>query len=296
MTNLNDNSSNDNDTPVSMIDFGKGMQTMMESFKTCTERIKIKNSKVMSHNIKETKIIRDIFREFVKDSLKFNGHLENYSLDVLFFVKCFKDPNNYSDYDISILCEDLLEKSRNNYEQSKELKDKIRVEEGSEESGIYDKLIKIQNSLLEHKTNIQNEIKSDKKSALVPKGGGLISACSRYIISLFFDVKDLYLKLEESAMVKVFDKNISSIIVEIGKIETFWDMQVKRIEYLINNLQSGRNIKRSRIVHNLEQKWKNVEKECQIYNRVMKELLVKDGLVSIMTRTPLKNYDADFGE
>ncbi|PKY25368.1 hypothetical protein RhiirB3_246333 [Rhizophagus irregularis] len=277
--NVNDLFSDDN-VQASMMEFGKGMQKVMINFQDCTEKIKARRSRfsAISDHIKETKRLRNIFRQFVKESLKFNEHLSNYSLDILFFVKCFKDYDNYSDEDILELMYDLLEKSQENHDLSKELKNKIKADD---ESGINDQLINIQNSLSGHIGKIKDEINREKISALIPKGEGIVSATTRYFIALFFDVKNLYLKLDEIFTIKDFDNSLTSIILEISKIETFWDMQSERIKYLIDNLSSGRDIQRQRVVHNLEKKWKNVGKECQIYNRVMRDVLNRDRLICI---------------
>ncbi|CAB4393456.1 unnamed protein product [Rhizophagus irregularis] len=275
--NVNDLFSDDN-VQASMMEFGKGMQKVMINFQDCTEKIKARRSRfsAISDHIKETKRLRNIFSQFVKESLKFNERLSNYSLDILFFVKCFKDYDNYSDEDILELMYDLLEKSQENHDLSKELKNKIKADD---ESGINDQLINIQNSLSGHIGKIKDEINREKISALIPKGEGIVSATTRYVIALFFDVKNLYLKLDEIFTIKDFDNSLTSIILEISKIETFWDMQSERIKYLIDNLSSGRDIQRQRVVHNLEEKWKNVGKECQIYNRVMRDVLNRDRLI-----------------
>ncbi|GBC21723.1 hypothetical protein GLOIN_2v190066 [Rhizophagus irregularis DAOM 181602=DAOM 197198] len=204
-TNVTDLFSDDN-VQASMMEFGKGMQKVMVNFQNCTERIKIGRSSAISDHIRETRRLRDTFRQFVEDSLEFNERLSNYSLDILFFIKCFKDFDNYSDEVVLGLMHDLLEKSRENHELSKELKKKIKTDD---ESGINDR--------------INSE----------------------------------------------------------SKIETFWGMQTERIKYLIDNLESGRDINRQRAVHNIEQKWKNVEKECQIYNRAMNDVLTRDRLICI---------------
>ncbi|PKC01124.1 hypothetical protein RhiirA5_402956 [Rhizophagus irregularis] len=281
--NVNDLFSDDN-VQASMMEFGKGMQKVMINFQDCTEKIKARRSRfsAISDHIKETKRLRNIFRQFVKESLKFNEHLSNYSLDILFFVKCFKDYDNYSDEDILELMYDLLEKSQENHDLSKELKNKIKADD---ESGINDQLINIQNSLSGHIGKIKDEINREKISALIPKGEGIVSATTRYFIALFFDVKNLYLKLDEIFTIKDFDNSLTSIILEISKIETFWDMQSERIKYLIDNLSSGRDIQRQRVVHNLEKKWKNVGKECQIYNRVMRDVLNRDRLICIEVKS-----------
>ncbi|RGB41392.1 hypothetical protein C1646_685657 [Rhizophagus diaphanus] len=282
-SNVNDLFSDDK-VQASMMEFGKGMKKVMINFQDCTEKIKARRSRssAISDHIKETKRLRNIFRQFVKESLDFNERLSNYSLDILFFVKCFKDYDNYSDEAILELMYDLLEKSQENHDLSKELKNKIKADD---ESGINDQLIKIQNSLPGHIGKIKDEINREKISALIPKGEGIVSATTRYFIALFFDVKNLYLKLDEIFTIKDFDNSLTSIILEIGKIETFWDAQTERIKYLIDNLSSGRGIQRERVVHNLEQKWKNVGNECQIYNRVMRDVLNRDRLIFIEVKS-----------
>ncbi|CAB4473918.1 unnamed protein product [Rhizophagus irregularis] len=173
-TNVTDLFSDDN-VQASMMEFGKGMQKVMVNFQNCTERIKIGRSSAISDHIRETKRLRDTFRQFVNDSLEFNERLSNYSLDILFFIKCFKDFDNYSDEVVLGLMHDLLEKSRENHELSKELKNKIKTDD---ESGINDRLIKIQNSLPGRIETINEEINRKKMSALIPKARSkLFGAC-----------------------------------------------------------------------------------------------------------------------
>jgi hypothetical protein len=272
----NNDNNNDDNVPVSMMEFGKGMQKIMINFQNCTDRINIRRSGAISDHIREIRRLRNMFREFVNDSLRINERLSYYSLDILFFIECFKDSDNYSDEVILELMNDLLEKSRENHGLSKELKNRIKSDD---EPGINDHLIRIQNSLPGHIDNINEEINRERVSALIPRGNGLASALTRYVVSIFFDVRHLYRKLDEIVTIKDFNDNLNSIILQIGKTETFWSMQIQRIEYLINNLRSGRGIQRERVVYNLEQKWKNVEKECQIYDRVMNDVLNRDRLI-----------------
>src|ERR1043166_8492996 len=78
-------SSNDNqdDMDINMINFGNSLKFVIESFKMCTEKIKFKDEFMIKH-IEAIKKHRISFREFMKDSLKFNDRLEDYSYDILF--------------------------------------------------------------------------------------------------------------------------------------------------------------------------------------------------------------------
>ncbi|PKY48617.1 hypothetical protein RhiirA4_464260 [Rhizophagus irregularis] len=89
-------------TKVMCILDDKKMKRIMKKFKNCTE---IKNSNILTKQVKGVKKLYEIFREFIKDSLDFNKRLKNYSLDILFFTECFND-NNCSDEDIlnNLIC------------------------------------------------------------------------------------------------------------------------------------------------------------------------------------------------
>ncbi|GBC08393.1 hypothetical protein RclHR1_08080007 [Rhizophagus clarus] len=273
----NDELFNNCDAQISMIEFGRGMRKLMINFQNCTERPRRYNA--ISDHIRETRRLRNMFRVLVRDSLEFNRRLSDYSLDISFFVRCFNNPDDYSDDDILVLLDGLLERARENLELSRELKGRIRNEDGS---GINDVLFQIQNSLPGRVDEINDEISEElnrrRLSALIPRGNNLVSAVVRYTIAFFIDVRRIYHKLDDIVTIKDFDDSLTSIILGVGKIENFWETQTERIEYLIGNLGTGRHIERQRVVFNLEQKWKNVERECQIYNRVMNDVLNRDRL------------------
>src|SRR5207244_2958138 len=73
-----------------MIDFGKKMKTIMENFKNCTEKVKIKNSMIMINHIEKVKEFHNIFSEFIKDSLKFNDELIRIQNSLQENIKDFK--------------------------------------------------------------------------------------------------------------------------------------------------------------------------------------------------------------
>ncbi|PKK68720.1 hypothetical protein RhiirC2_749685 [Rhizophagus irregularis] len=160
-------------------------------------------------------------------------------------------------------------------------------------------LIKIQNSL----RNFENVIASDER-ALVSYKGDTFYAVYFFVISnlaKFTKMKvceeavretekwieekkkeiksQLNNKRSELNMINLFDDNLKAIISGIGSIKTFWGIQIENIEYITKNLEKfgeGQSIQRRRIVHILEQKWKNVERECQIYNKAMNDVLNND--------------------
>ncbi|CAB4436898.1 unnamed protein product [Rhizophagus irregularis] len=113
---------------IRMID-DKKMKMIMNKFKYCTEEIQIKHSNMVIEHVEEVKKLYGIFQKFVKNSLDFNKRLENYSLSILFFTKCFND-SNYSEEDILILLNDLLAESKENHKLAKDLENKLFLDEG----------------------------------------------------------------------------------------------------------------------------------------------------------------------
>ncbi|RIA80992.1 hypothetical protein C1645_791470, partial [Glomus cerebriforme] len=84
--------------------------------------------------------------------------------------------------------------------------------------------------------------------------------------------------------IKLFSNDLNSVILEIGTIETFWILQIERIDYLIKNLEkfnTGKRYKKDQIIETIEKRWKDVERECQIYAHSMRDLLNKDALLSL---------------
>jgi hypothetical protein len=97
--------------------------------------------------------------------------------------------------------------------------------------------------------------------------------------------KNLSIEVDELIEnIKLFSINLISIVTEIGKIETFWESQIERIKELIKYLETFKEVekrhKRDHIVYSIEKEWKDVERECQIYSHVMKDLLNKEKLSS----------------
>ncbi|CAB4473917.1 unnamed protein product [Rhizophagus irregularis] len=222
--------------------------------------------------------------------------------------------NNYSGEDILILLNDLLAESKENHKLAKDLENKLFLDEGDGgiikglknflnrifgDKRIMNELIKIQNSL----RNFENVIASDER-ALVSYKGDTFYAVYFFVISnlaKFTKMKvceeavreaekwiegkkkeiksQLNNKRSELNMINLFDDNLRAIISGIGSIKTFWGIQIENIEYITKNLEKfgeGQSIQRRRIVHILEQKWKNVERECQIYNKAMNDVLNND--------------------
>ncbi|CAB4393454.1 unnamed protein product [Rhizophagus irregularis] len=266
---------------IRMID-DKKMKMIMNKFKYCTEEIQIKHSNMVIEHVEEVKKLYGIFQKFVKNSLDFNKRLENYSLK--------------------------------NHKLAKDLENKLFLDEGDGgiikglknflnrifgDKRIMNELIKIQNSL----RNFENVIASDER-ALVSYKGDTFYAVYFFVISnlaKFTKMKvceeavretekwieekkkeiksQLNNKRSELNMINLFDDNLKAIISGIGSIKTFWGIQIENIEYITKNLEKfgeGQSIQRRRIVHILEQKWKNVERECQIYNKAMNDVLNND--------------------
>ncbi|CAB4436825.1 unnamed protein product [Rhizophagus irregularis] len=272
-------------TKVMCILDDKKMKRIMKKFKNCTE---IKNSNILTKQVEGVKKLYEIFREFIKDSLDFNKRLKNYSLDILFFTECFND-NNCSDEDILVLLKDLLKESKKNHGLAKELERRLFVDE--EDGG--------------HILDFKTKINSEEKVLISYEGGVFYSLCIGILLKVasLIDIVTNEKSIEEAViniaenwlegereeirnqlknnqnelnMINLFDDNLKTIIIGVGKIRTFWNAQIEIIEYLIENLErfgKGQHIQRRRIVRVLEQRWKNVERECQIYNEAMNDLL-----------------------
>ncbi|GES87543.1 hypothetical protein GLOIN_2v1505070 [Rhizophagus clarus] len=100
-------------------------QTVVENFKKCSEDITIDNSEIMTITNKAIGEQREIFREFIEASIKSSNNLSSFSIDILFFVECFKNVDQFSNEENLDLLRDLLEKSERNYKSTKELKNII---------------------------------------------------------------------------------------------------------------------------------------------------------------------------
>ncbi|GBC09268.1 hypothetical protein RclHR1_08720011 [Rhizophagus clarus] len=95
--------------------------------------------------------------------------------------------------------------------------------------------------------------------------------------------KELNIEVNELIeKIKSFSTNLNSIVGAIGNIETFWQNQIERIKVLIKELEGfkeeKKRYKKDQIVNAIEKKWKDVERECQIYSLVMKDLLNEEKL------------------
>ncbi|CAB5190795.1 hypothetical protein RhiirA5_485068 [Rhizophagus irregularis] len=93
--------------------------------------------------------------------------------------------------------------------------------------------------------------------------------------------KELDIEVDELVKkIKLFTKNLNLMINEIRTIETFWENQIERIDDLIKKLkgfkEAEKRHKKDAIVNSIEKKWKDVERECQIYSKVMKDMLNKE--------------------
>ncbi|CAB4436899.1 unnamed protein product [Rhizophagus irregularis] len=306
-------------TKVMCILDDKKMKRIMKKFKNCTE---IKNSNILTKQVKGVKKLYEIFREFIKDSLDFNKRLKNYSLDILFFTECFND-NNCSDEDILVLLKDLLKESKKNHGLAKGLERRLFVDEedggfmkelknlidiifvDKRNEGIMNELKKINSSLQGHILDFKTKINSEEKVLISYEGGVFYSLCIGILLKVasLIDIVTNEKSIEEAViniaenwlegkreeirnqlknnqnelnMINLFDDNLKTIIIGVGKIRTFWNAQIEIIEYLIENLErfgKGQHIQRRRIGRVLEQRWKNVERECQIYNEAMNDLL-----------------------
>jgi hypothetical protein len=100
-------------------------RTIVENFRKCTEDIIIDNSEIMTIVNQAIGEQREIFREFIEASIKSNDNLSTFSVDILFFIECFKNADRYSNEEILDLLRDLLEESEKNYDLTKELKNMI---------------------------------------------------------------------------------------------------------------------------------------------------------------------------
>ncbi|PKY31055.1 hypothetical protein RhiirB3_488084 [Rhizophagus irregularis] len=171
--------------------------------------------------------------------------------------------------------------------------------------GIMNELKKIKSSLQGHILDFKTKINSEEKVLISYEGGVFYSLCIGILLKVasLIDLVTNEKSYEEAViniaencleeereeirnqlknnqnelnMINLFDDNLKTIIIGVGKIRTFWNAQIEIIEYLIENLErfgKGQHIQRRRIVRVLEQRWKNVERECQIYNEAMNDLL-----------------------
>jgi hypothetical protein len=360
--------SNDNnpfrrdDMPINMINFGKKSQLVMGNFKKCCEEIKFDNSEIMTCMVFLIKEQRKIFRKFAESSIKFSDKLLDYSIDLLFFVDCFKD-KRYSDDECLELLNDLLIKSKENSRLIKDLKkmiiNKVEIENTgttfediisnkSRDTGINEKLTLIQSFLPKYAEVIKKHpslIDSDKVSKIEQEktlrkihlehgfassviglvfcvGAGLFTlgagapvaaAAATVTVSdvllsisagsnLYSAVKLVKVKGKDKAIndlgkklkieadeliekVKLFSKSLESIILEINMFEIFWETQIERIDYLIKNLKGFKKTEKrhfkAKIINSIEKRWKDVERECQIYSHEMKDLLIRDGYTKV---------------
>ncbi|CAB4440070.1 unnamed protein product [Rhizophagus irregularis] len=325
------------DIPISMINFGKKSQLVMENFKKCCEEFKFDNSEKMTSIAQVVKEQRKIFREFAEVSIKYSDNLLDYSIDLLFFVDCFKD-ERYSDDEFLELLNDLLIKSRENHRLIKDLKKIISNKDTIlGDVGINEKLTAVQNFLPtyieeikkcpglinpDNISKIEEEItllKNQAKSGiafsaiglvcigvgLIAPPAGAVMAVSDVLLGISNGsnlynsikliktnkkIKDLTKKLsievdELIEKIKLFSNSLESIILEISTFEIFWENQVEKIDYLIKNLrgfnETERRHNKDKIVNSIEKKWKDVERECQLYSHEMKDLLIRDEYIKV---------------
>ncbi|RIA91652.1 hypothetical protein C1645_875298 [Glomus cerebriforme] len=161
-------------------------QTVIENFKKCTQKITIENSEVMTIANQSIENQRNVFREFIEASIQSSNYLADFSIDILFFVECFRN-RQFSNEEMVDLLKDLLEKSERNYRLTKELKNilsKGTMEEEindpeimnrlntileDENIGMKEKLTRIHNILKEYIDNIEespHNIDSVQKSRI----------------------------------------------------------------------------------------------------------------------------------
>ncbi|CAB4477124.1 unnamed protein product [Rhizophagus irregularis] len=120
-------------------------QTIEENFKKCSEDIMINNSEIMTIVNQAIGEQREVFREFIKASVKSSDDLLTFSVDILFFVECFRNPDQYTNEENLYLLTDLLEESEKNYESTKELKNIISretIRKETDETEVREKLNK----------------------------------------------------------------------------------------------------------------------------------------------------------
>ncbi|CAB4477127.1 hypothetical protein RhiirA5_499684 [Rhizophagus irregularis] len=162
-------------------------QTIVTNFKKCSEDIIIDNSEIMTVINQAIGEQREVFREFIEASIKSSNNLSAFSIDILFFVECFKNTDQFSNEENLDLLRDLLEKSERNYKTTKELKNIISKGTGKEEInetefkeklniilddgtiGMKEKLTKIHNFLKEYIDDINrspHKIDSVQKSSV----------------------------------------------------------------------------------------------------------------------------------
>ncbi|GBB95734.1 hypothetical protein RclHR1_02600003 [Rhizophagus clarus] len=343
------------DIPFNMINFGKKSQLIMENFKNCCEEIKFDNNEIMTYVVILIKEQRKIFRKFAEDSIKLSDNLLDYSIDLLFFIDCFKD-NRYSDDELLELLNDLLIKSKENHRMVKDLKKVIINKDEIENTdtipkdniknkprsvGIKDKLIDVQNFLPEYveiikkypgsispdyiskiKKEITQKCNRKKRSlfsstvALVScVGAGILIACAPAAVTVatvgtvISFVSNIYsyfnlfkarrndktinclvkkLKVEADELVKkieLFSGSLETIVLEIITFEIFWENQIEKIDFLIKNLggfkKTEKRHNKDKIINSIEKKWKDVERECQIYSHEMKDLLIRDEYIKV---------------
>jgi hypothetical protein len=160
-------------------------QAVVENFKKCSEDIIIDNSEIMTIINQAIGEQREIFREFIEASIKSSNNLSSFSIDILFFVECFKNTDQFSNEENLDLLKDLLEKSERNYKSTKELKniisrgtsreeiseaefkEKLNVILDDRTIGMKEKLTKIHNFLKEYVEDINrspHKIDSVQKS------------------------------------------------------------------------------------------------------------------------------------
>ncbi|GBC09266.1 hypothetical protein RclHR1_08720009 [Rhizophagus clarus] len=89
---------------------------------------------------------------------------------------------------------------------------------------------------------------------------------------LIVEVNELNEKIDS------FADNLQPIVKGINTIETFWVHQIEIIERLIKNLESFKKTaakyqNNDANINRIEEEWKDVKHECQIYSHAMKDLL-----------------------
>ncbi|GES80962.1 hypothetical protein GLOIN_2v1511678 [Rhizophagus clarus] len=283
---LNEDDILSNTQLIRMMDFGNEIKMIMDDFKNC-EKIKVERSDIITEHIKEVKKLHKKFRKFVKESLNLNEQLEDYSDKILTFTKYFKD-DNYPDDEILKLLKSYLKDSQRNYKLAKKLKNRL-VNDDDENIGILSELTRIQNSTCEYIVDFENEVNSDESAVIKYDGEKPCEKFVRKKADQWLEYKKEVLrsplnhKRNELDKLKIFDENLCSIIKGVGRIETFWDMQIRGIHDLIKKLKKLKSTGRGRInqrqaIDCIEKKWENVGKECQLYYITMKKLLHENKL------------------
>ncbi|GBB84955.1 hypothetical protein RclHR1_11540005 [Rhizophagus clarus] len=172
-------------------------QTVIENFKKCSEDIIIGNSEIMTIVNQAIGKQRDIFRRFIETSIESSNNLSAFSIDILYFVDCFKNTDQHSNGEVRASLKDLLKESKRNCKSTEILKSILSRETTGEEInetefkkklsmilddetiGMKEKLTKIHNFLKEYINDINkspHKIDSVQNSLVRAKVNNILQA------------------------------------------------------------------------------------------------------------------------